>query len=273
MYNPWSITGYIAKEGEGFKAHWVNTSSDELIRERIIEKEATSIRNDIEQLLLGNIIVKRIDENIVFEDFDTDKELLWSLLLFAGYLTPTRRIAEGFYGLRIPNYEVKTLFQKIIQQWLQRQVSIRSSLLLQMIQSLTNNRIKDFEKYFQAIMGDTFSYFDVGKRPEDVWQAYVLGLLAIAGEDYIIRSNRESGNGRYDILMLPKVKTKYGIVIEIKSMDKKSTQQQIDKQLDKALEQIKKNEYYKELLAHNIPKRIEIAMVFTGKKVYMKPNN
>lgn len=271
IYNPWSITGFVnSYNTEGFKAHWVNTSSDDLIKERIVEKSAQSIRDDIEALLLGKTIHKRIEERMVFSDFYTDKELLWSLLLYAGYLTPVQKEQDQIYQLKIPNYEINILFRRIIAHWLQRSMNITTSLLYNMINSLTHNRIQEFEKHFQAVMGDTFSYFDVTKNPEDVWQAYVLGLLSIAGEDYIIRSNRESGAGRYDILLLPKVKSKYGIVIEIKAMEKDTTQKQIDSKLEEALGQIEKNEYYQELIAHDIPKRIEIAMVFAGKKVYMQ---
>lgn len=272
IYNPWSITGYILKYEQGFEGHWVNTSSDELIRERIAEKSAKEIRGDIELLLSGKTIQKRIEEKMVFGDFYTKKELLWSLLLYAGYLTIAEKEDQQFYQLKIPNYEIKTLFQEIIWHWFEVGFNVTPSLLKKMIESLTQNRIKDFEKYFQGVMEDTFSYFDVTKNPEDVWQAYTLGLLSISKEDYIIRSNRESGAGRYDILMLPKVKTEYGIVMEIKTMDKDATQEQIDAKLEEALGQIERNEYYKELIVHNIPKRIEIAMVFTGKKVQMLSN-
>lgn len=273
VYNPWSITGYIGSHSEGFGAHWVNTSSDELIKERIIEKGAKDIRSDIEVLLSGKTISKPIEENMVFDDFYKQKELLWSLLLYSGYLTAVGKDEShvNIYQLKIPNYEIKTLFQHIIWNWFEVGLKITTSLLLKMVKSLTENRIEKFEKYFQEIMGDTFSYFDVTKNPEDVWQAYILGLLAISGEDYIIKSNRESGAGRYDILMLPKVKTKYGVLMEIKTMDKDATQPQIDAKLEEALEQIEKNEYYKELIVQGIPKRIEIAMVFAGKKVYMRP--
>lgn len=282
IYNPWSITGYIGSHQEGFRAHWVNTSADELIKERIVEKSAKEIRSDIETLLLGETISKPIDENIVFSDFESRKELLWSLLVFSGYLTIVKEEKKHIYSLTIPNYEIKTLFSTIIWNWFEIGLDVTTSLLLKMIQSLTENRIKEFEKHFRAIMGDTFSYFDIGqsddeeaehKQLERVWQAYTLGVLSIASEDYIIKSNRESGEGRYDILLLPKVKTKYGIIIEVKTMRKKSSQAQIDKQLQKALNQIEKNEYYKELIAHDIPKRIEIAMVFVGKKVHILPKN
>lgn len=282
IYNPWSITGYIAKPEQGFKAHWVNTSGDDLIKERIVEQGAEVFRSSVEALLQGQSIEKPVEEQIIFADFLSKKDLFWSLLLYSGYLTPVRaEVSSDFYELKIPSYEIKTLFQKIIRQWFDVGLNVHASLLHEMIKSLTQNRIKDFEKYFKEIMGDTFSYFDLDnpndeeqkKQAEKVWQAYTLGVLSIASEDYIIKSNRESGNGRYDILLLPKVKTKYGILIEVKTMDKDASEKQIATKLKKALGQIEKNEYYKELIAHDIPKRIEIAMVFAGKKVHIQAKN
>jgi len=200
--------------------------------------------------------------------------------VFSGYLTSPKWEIAIRQNLKIPNFEIKQLFQQIISKWFENTIKVNSSLLIAMIDSLTHNRIKEFERHFTAVMGDTFSYFDIdkpdGKRnreAENVWHAYTLGLLASTGDDYIIKSNRESGSGRYDILMLPKDRTKYGVLFEIKALDKKATQTAIDNQLDKALDQIEKNEYYKEFIAHQIPKRIEIAVVFTGKKVFMKAKN
>ncbi len=273
IYNPWSITGFISKKEKEFISHWVNTSSDELIKERVVEKKAKTMRKDIETLLLGKTISKTLESNMVFRDFDTNKELFWTLLTFSGYLTPVEKEDDELYSLKIPNYEIYTLFRKIILRWLQTGLNVTHSLLLKMFKALTSNRIREFEKHFKAVMGDIMSYFDPAKNPEAVWQAYVLGLLSIAKDNYIIRSNRESGHGRYDILMLPKNKTKYGIVIEIKSMAKEATQKEIEDKLEEALGQIQKNEYYQELIAHNIPKRIEIAVVFVGKKVFLLPKN
>ncbi len=274
IYNPWSITGFISKKEKEFVSHWVNTSSDELIKERVIEKEAETMRKDIEILLMGKTISKTLESNMVFRDFDTNKELFWTLLTFSGYLTPIKKIARKTYQLSIPNYEIDTLFEDIIWYWLQAKMNITYYRLLEMVNALTSNRIQEFEKRFKTVMGDTMSYFDPAKNPEAVWQAYILGLLAVAKQDYIIRSNRESGHGRYDILMLPREdKTKYGIVIEIKAMAKGATQKEIEDKLEEALKQIQKNEYYQELITHNIPKRIEIAVVFVGKKVFLLPKN
>lgn len=273
IYNPWSIINFIERYTEGFKPYWVNTSSDELIKSRITAREAENIRADIEQLIKGEAITKHIEENIVFADFAEDKELLWSLLVFSGYLTPARWFKKKEYELKIPNYEIKTLFEDIVLEWLKKEVKVRDLTLKAMAQSLVNNRISEFEKHFRQLMGDTFSYFDIHTEPERVFQAYVLGLLGILGDDYVIRSNRESGSGRYDILLLPRDSSRYGVVMEIKQLKKEASEEEIQQQLREALGQITDNRYYKELLDHKVENRIEMAIVFVGKEVYIETRN
>ena len=125
IYNPWSITGYIVKHREGFKAHWVNTGSDELIKERIVVQNAQTIRLDVEKLLLGQSIRKTIEEKMVFSDFLSKKELFWSLLLYSGYLTVHQKEeAPKIYQLKIPNYEIKTLFQNIVWDWFEMGMNV-----------------------------------------------------------------------------------------------------------------------------------------------------
>lgn len=270
LYNPWSITNYIVKHREGFKPYWGNTSSDHLIKSRIIEKEAFGVRKTIEQLIKGQSVSKYIDENIIFSDFHEDKELLWSLLVFCGYLSPVQKNDLNEYQISIPNYEIKTLFKKFVLEWFKKELKITQTTLKAMVNSLKKNQIKTFEKHFKKVMQDTFSYFDVNTEPERVYQAYVLGLLGIMGDDYIIKSNRESGEGRYDILLLPRKNYEYGIIIEIKQLDKDASKKRIDVEIADALKQIQKNKYHKELIAHKINNRIEMAMVFVGKMVYLE---
>jgi len=272
LYNPWSIINYIARHSEGFKTWWVNTSSDDLIKSRVLEKEAHLVRASMGQLIEGRSIYKAIDENIVFFDFEEDKELLWSLLVFCGYLNPMSHIEGEEYELRIPNREIKTLFKKIIVQWFAKELKVRQTTLRSMVRSLTNNRIKDFEQHLKKIMADTFSYFDANTEPERVYQAYLLGLLGIMSDEYILKSNRESGLGRYDILLLPRKKQAYGIIMEIKQLKKNASVGRIKVEISDALKQITKNKYYKELLAHKVQNRIEMAIVFVGKEVYLDVN-
>jgi len=278
IYNPWSIVNYVAYQDEGFKPHWVNTSSDALIKERITEP---NIETTLQNLIEGKTISKPINENFVFADLDSDKELIWTLLTYSGYLTLVEEGRFGNYFLKIPNFEVKSVFQNIIINWLTTNVKIRKDLLIATSEALINNKIKDFETGFQQIMGDTVSFFDEKGEPEKVYHFYTLGLLAILSDDYIIKSNRESGKGRYDIMLIPHQKDKFGIVIEIKQVEnvKNETNENFRKRINKAIEnahiQINENKYYAELLENKIKPEniIKLPIVFHGKDAFMTSLN
>ncbi len=278
IYNPWSILNFALNPKDGFKPYWTNTSSNELIKNQIKKKNANATRQELIKLINGQSIVKEIEENFVFSDWDSPKEMLWTLLVYAGYLTVRNNVSRKEYELRIPNYEVKTVFQDTIIEWLQTEVKINKSSLAEMANALVANRPTEFEKAFRQVMGDTFSYFDTQKGNEYVFHAYVLGLLALLGDEYIVRSNRESGEGRYDILMIPHDKSRYGVVIEIKTIDKQkphesgtSFHQRVQAELAEALEQIERNRYHAELLSHKIaPERIlKLPIVFAGKQPFV----
>ena len=277
IYNPWSILNYIARNEEGFKPYWVNTGTDVLIKSRIIEEDKDKTYNTLQELISGQNIEKAINESFIFSDFETNRELLWTLLTFSGYLTQVKNVKENVYELRIPNYEIRRVFKNIIIDWFSVKHKVARQLLDETTQHLVNNRLKEFEKGFKQIIGDTFSYFDTQGEAEKVYQAYVLGLLAIIGDDYIIRSNRESGDGRYDIMMIPKDKLQYGVVMELKQLKKIKNEkpsglhQRINTSLEEAKNQIETNQYYKELEAHQIEKIIKLPIVFIGKEPYMFP--
>ena len=270
IYNPWSILNYVVDKTEGFKTYWINTSSDSLLRNEIQKAEANYIRQDLQKLINNETIEKSIEVNFVFPDLDRDNELLWTLLLFSGYLTITEKVNRKNYTLKIPNYEIKTVFQDIIINWLKTNVRVKSKLLENTTQYLITNQLEQFEEGFREIMGDTFSYFDTAKTPEFAYQSYVLGLLAIIGDDYIIKSNRESGSGRYDIMLIPHDKSRYGIVIEIKTIE---TVDKVNESITDALAQIETKKYYTELIANNIPESqiLKIPIVFVGKTPYVQP--
>jgi hypothetical protein len=159
--------------------------------------------------------------------------------------------------------------------WFNTDLKIRQNQLIETTRNLINNQLTEFETGFKQIIGDTFSYFDTKDQPENVYQSYVLGLLAIIGDDYIIKSNRESGEGRYDILLIPHDKAKYGIVIEIKQLPKVSNEQpnefaqRINHKISEALLQIDKNKYYNELIVNKIDKIIKLPIVFVGKEPFI----
>ena len=285
IYNPWSIVNYIAFNEEGFQAHWVNTSRDTLIRERITEPY---IEQELQTLMAGGKIEKDIDEDFVFADFDTNKELLWTLLAYSGYLTQIRKIKDEKYELRIPNFEVSKVFKKIIKNWIDGEIKIKRNLLISTSEYLINNKIPEFEKGFKQIIGDTISYFDTapqtkGHAPlhkEQIFHVYTLGLLAILSDDFIIKSNREAGEGRYDIMLIPRNKSDNGVVIEIKQIDKQQKKEDKDKfytrinnEIKAAKKQIDRNKYYKELIDNGIDenKIIKIPIVFAGKEPFIRP--
>jgi hypothetical protein len=277
IYNPWSILNYAVGYKSGFKPFWVNTSSDDLLKERMKERDANSTRDQILKLINNETIEKNIEDNFVFPDLPKKKELLWSLLTFSGYLTTIRKTGRKSFELAIPNYEIKTVFQDIVLDWLDNELKIRQILLIETTNHLINNEIEKFEKGFKEIIGDTFSYFDTKGEPENVYQSYVLGLLAIIGDDYIIKSNRESGEGRYDIMLIPHDKSRYGIVIEIKQIargeneNEQTFRDRIDKKILEAKSQIDNNQYYKELVANKISNTIKLPIVFAGKIPYIIP--
>ncbi len=275
IYNPWSVLNYAIGHKNGFKTFWVNTSSNELLKEQLSDQNENYTRELLLGLVNNETIRKEIDENFVFPNLDKNKELLWSLLTFSGYLTSINKTGRKSYELKIPNYEIKTVFQDIILDWLNSDIKIKQTLLIDTTKYLTNNEIDKFEKGFKKIIGDTSSYFDINGEPENVYQSYVLGLLAIIGDDYIIKSNRESGDGRYDILLIPHDKTKYGIVIEIKQITKEKKENEdnfskrINRKITEAKEQIENNKYFKELEQNKIEKIIKLPIVFAGKEPYI----
>ncbi len=290
IFNPWSIVSYIAKSEAGFRAYWVNSGDYSLIKSRIIE---LGVKDKIQDLIEGKTIEKQLKENFVFQDFETDNELLWTLLTDNGYLTQTGKAKYGNYKLRIPNNEVRIVFTDIIMSWLNTEVKIKRELLIETAENLINNRITEFETGFKQIVADTFSYFDTAEKKEketnkkiitheQIYHVYTLGLLTILTDDFQIKSNRESGEGRYDIMLIPHDKSRNGVVIEIKQIKKQRANEKenkfnkrINTAREKALTQIEKNKYYKELIISKIKPEniIKLAIVFAGKEPYVTKQN
>ncbi len=282
IYNPWSILNFVVSKNEKFKTFWTYTSSNELIKEQIKKKDAGNIRAEFLKLINGESIKKDLEANFVFPDLSVNTDLLWTLFTYSGYLTIREQVSRKKYELAIPNYEVKTVFQDTIISWLQIDVRLQKTLLEDTANYLINNDIVNFEIGFKQIIGDTFSYYDTAKNNEYIYHSYILGLLAIIGDDYIIKSNKESGEGRYDIVLVPHDKLKYGVVIEIKQIEKQKNKEfdndfkeRINVNIKNALSQIDRNKYYKELIDNKIEqsKIIKIPIVFAGKEPYIIPLN
>ena len=278
IYNPWSILNFVVSKDERFKTYWTNTSANELIKNEIKKKDSGIIREDVLKLINNEKIEKDIEENFVFPDLNSRKSLLWTLLTYSGYLTTKKQVARKEYELVIPNYEIKTIFQDTIIEWFEADINVIKSTLQKTANDLVSNKIIAFERGFKQIIGDTFSYYDTAKNNEYIYHSYILGLLAIIGDDYIIKSNKESGDGRYDIMLIPHDKSKNGVVIEIKQIKKQKKSEKkhdfiarINKELSTAISQINKNQYYKELIDNKIKESniIKIPIVFAGKEPYI----
>jgi len=286
IYNPWSIVNYIANVNDGFKAYWVNTSDDSIIKERINE---TGVNEVIQELLSQKTIIKTIKDNFIFSDFEGDNELLWTLLFYSGFLTQVKEISLNRYELKIPNYELKYVFETLILDWIKTKYKFSQDLLITTTNYLITNKIKDFEKGFKKIMNDSISYFDISQKKdktnkelitsqEQIYHVYTLGLLAILSDDYIIKSNRESGDGRYDIVLIPRNLKNNGVVIEIKKTKQiakneniKLFKKRINNEIENALQQIELKKYYNELILHNIEleKIIRLPIIFAGKEPFI----
>ena len=278
IYNPWSIVNYIIKEKDGFVSYWVNSGDDSLIKERITEP---NIKERVQDLIAGGTIKKTIRENFVFADFEHKTELLWTLLFHNGFLTQVKSLDRNQYELKIPNYELRFVFSDFILDWIENEYKFNQDLLITTSRNLINNNLEEFDKGFRQIIGDTLSYFDTAEKTieqEQIFHVYTLGLLAILSDDYIIKSNRESGHGRYDIALIPRNTEHNGVVIEIKKTQAQKENEKrsdfierLNAEIENARQQIERKKYYKELLSHNIApeKIIHVPVVFAGKEPYI----
>ncbi len=202
------------------------------------------------------------------------------MLFNGGFITPIQEVSLHRYEFRIPNFELKFVFTNIILEWIRTRYKFNQDLLINTSNDLINNNLSDFETGFKQILGDTLSYFDTSsnKQGEQFFHVYTLGLLAVLSDDYIISSNRESGEGRYDIILIPRNTKNSGIIIEIKHIEnQQETEKQkdfinrVNNKIDEALEQIERKKYYKTLLAHRIEleKIKRVPIIFAGKEPYI----
>lgn len=274
IYNPWSILNLAKNHKYGLVPHWMNSSGNFLVK-KLITEGGLRFKSDIEKLMKGESIEKVIDENVVFSDLDVNPDAVWSFLLFTGYLKLVNRKRPKDEGwlceLRIPNNEVRIFYTKTIIEWFKG--STNSEKLQEMLQGLINGDVITFEYYFKLFVLNTMSYFDpTGEEPERVYQAFVMGLLVNLSDIYYVKSNRESGFGRYDIAMIPKdlMLHEKGIIFEFKRANP-ATNEPIEEALIRAEEQIEKKKYEAEILEAGVSKEnvIKIAVAFKGKDVYM----
>ena len=269
IYNPWSIINCLYYQGE-IKPYWVNSSGNELIRELLL-KGNEDLKNSLELLIQNQSIEKKIDENIVFAEIESKSSSIWSFLLFSGYLSivsSRRERGRLFAELEIPNQEIKYIYEEIFLDWLEE--NIGSQKLSLMLNALTEGDVESFAQIFREFTINSLSYFDTsGSEAEKVYHAFVLGLLLNLRDNYQVKSNRESGYGRYDIMIIPDDKNKLGIIIEFKKISQFSSESKKEA-LDSALQQIEEKNYQAELNSLGINDILKLAVVFSGKEVEVK---
>ncbi len=267
IYNPWSVLNCIAKKGALFP-YWVNTSDNALMK-HLIAKGTDDLKADIEELLRGGIVEKTIEEGIVFPNLDQSPSSIWSLLLYSGYVTIDNTPSYGIpCRLRIPNIEVGELYKTMILDWFKN--SIHEHKYQMLLNSLTKGDVNTFSQLFQEFMISSVSVFDVpSEESEKIYHAFVLGILIGLGDQYEVKSNRESGLGRYDVMLIPKNKNELGIIMEFKKIGR-FEKLCLEDAVDSALKQIEEKQYAQELLDRGIGRILYLGFAFEGKQVLIR---
>ncbi len=272
IYNPWSITNYL--DERRLYPYWASTSSNGLVS-RLIRTASADVKEKMEDLLKGKTITVNFDEQIVYNQLDDNEEAIWSLLLAGGYLKVQnidyRGITlEPWYTLDITNIETLSMFMTMFRGWFKNKDANYNDF----VKALLKGSLKEMNIYMNDVALATFSNFDTGKKPseksqpERFYHGFVLGLLVELRDRYQIRSNRESGYGRYDVMLTPVTEVDDAIVIEFK-VHEPDEEETLQDTVRVALDQITEKDYDAELLAQGISvDRIRhYGFAFEGKKV------
>ena len=266
IYNPWSILNYLNKKE--LKPYWTNTSSNDLIK--LILKNSETVKEKIERLLKDEAIEVKIDLETVIVGIENNEDNIWGLMLGTGYLKveETVNIAEGIYKVKLPNYEIKHLFEDIIDKWFRNKVI--GNDLKSILNDLVTLNLKEYEKKFRILVREMFSYMDVGENTaENFYHAFVLGMLVGLKDSYYVNSNRESGMGRYDIMLEPKDKNGNSFIMEFKVMEDME-EKTIEETIENAKKQIEEKGYEQNLKERGFKNITKMVYAFKGKEVKME---
>jgi len=278
IYNPWSVTMYL--DERKYDTYWANTSGNGLVS-KLIREGDKGIKTEFEKLLNGEFIEAKIDEQIVFSQLSGNRNAIWSLLLASGYLKVNEVIREDtndepLYRLSLTNFEVKRMFSRMIEGWF-----AQTGDFGEFVTAMFKGDVRGMNRYMNRVALNTFSYFDAGNKPSDqqeperFYHGFVLGLIVEKSNDYLVKSNRESGYGRYDVVMEPKDKRDVAVIMEFKVFDSEDDERELADTAENALSQIEEKKYDTDLLQRGIPADniLKYGFAFEGERCLIKKAN
>lgn len=281
IYNPWSIVSFLNERGK-YDTYWSNTSGNGLVNQ-LIQKGNPDIKRTMEDLLQGKSFEAEIDEKIVFDQLSGSTDAVWSLLLATGYLkvlnvrtldTDEEGVGEEgdvWYTLTITNLEVRRMFRRMVKGWFKNDTEVQYN---EFMKALLNDNVKKMNTFMNKVALNTFSAFDSGNKPsaqaepERFYHGFVLGMVVNLSDAYKVRSNRESGFGRYDVMIEPFDKSKKAFILEFKVLDPDEDEKTLEDTLANAHAQIEEKQYEAELISSGYaPEQIrKYGFAFRGKE-------
>ncbi|MCI8967001.1 MAG: AAA family ATPase [Lachnospiraceae bacterium] len=273
IYNPWSITNFIGRQGE-YDTYWADSSGNGLVNS-LIQKSSANTKRIVELLMQGRSFEVELDEQIVYSQIDGEESAIWSLLLATGYLKVCKlerkgRLLKKVYTLRLTNMEVESMFSRMIRGWFSNSTDVYNAF----IRALMEDNVKKMNTFMNRVALNTFSFFDSANKPseetepERFYHGFVLGMVVDLADRYTVRSNRESGYGRYDVMIKPLDRQEKAFIFEFKVLSRDDDESVLEDTVVNALRQIEERQYAAELIAEGFaPENIrKYGFAFEGKR-------